>query len=156
LILNYRGLSVESIKELDCGLVSRKVRGLIAKCQGKSIINRIIFLKKTLWTESTVWWTGLGVAHRGPAAWTAQSFVGAWPSATPERRSSVHEHGEREGRLGELTRGSPGCRAVGKRSMVTAERSKCWWPVVGRSSEIEGRRRRSCGAERAEGLVALL
>jgi hypothetical protein len=37
-ILNYRGLGVESIKELDCGLVSRKVRGLIAKCQGKSII----------------------------------------------------------------------------------------------------------------------
>jgi hypothetical protein len=31
-ISNYRGLSVESIKELDCRLVSRKVRGLIAKC----------------------------------------------------------------------------------------------------------------------------
>jgi hypothetical protein len=30
---------------------------LIAKCQGKSIIGRIIFLKKTLWTESTGLWT---------------------------------------------------------------------------------------------------
>jgi hypothetical protein len=132
------------------------VRGLITKCQGKSIINRIIFLKKTLWTESTERWTGLGAAHRGPAAWTAQSFAGAWPSATLERGSSVREHGEREGRLGELTRGSPGCGAVGKRSMVMAERSKCWWPVVGRSGEIEGRRRRSCGVGRAEGLVAIL
>jgi hypothetical protein len=52
-ILNYRGLGVESVKKLDCGLVSRKVRGLIAKCQGKSIIGQIIFLKKTLWTEAT-------------------------------------------------------------------------------------------------------
>jgi hypothetical protein len=56
-ISNYRGLGVESIKELDCGLVSRKVTGLIAKCQGKSITNRIIFLKKTLWTESMGPWT---------------------------------------------------------------------------------------------------
>jgi hypothetical protein len=31
-ILNYRGLSVKFVKELDCGLVSGKVRGLIAKC----------------------------------------------------------------------------------------------------------------------------
>jgi hypothetical protein len=85
---------VESIKELDCGLVSRKVRGLIAKCQGKSITNQIIFLKKTLWTESTERWTRLGVARRGPAAWMTQSFTGAWPSATQERGSSVREHGE--------------------------------------------------------------
>jgi hypothetical protein len=56
-ISNYRGLSVESIKELDCRLVSRKVRGLIAKCQGESIIGRIIFLKKTLWTEAMGPWT---------------------------------------------------------------------------------------------------
>jgi hypothetical protein len=131
------------------------MRGLIAKCQGKSITNQIIFLKKTLWTESTERWIGLGVAHRGLAAWTAQSFAGAWPLATPEHGSSVREHGEREGRSGVLTGGSPGCGAVGKRSLVTAERSKCWWPVVGRSGEIEGRRR-SCGAGRAEGLVALL
>jgi hypothetical protein len=86
----------------------------------------------------------------------AQSFIGAWPSANPERGSSVGEHGEREGRSGELTWGSPGCGAIEKRSSVIAERSKCWWPVVGRSGEIEGRRRRSCGAGRAEGLVALL
>jgi hypothetical protein len=64
-ISNYRGLGVESIKELDCGLVSRKVRGLSAKCQGKSIIGRIIFLKKTLWTEAT-----------GP--WTKGDGVGSW------------------------------------------------------------------------------
>jgi hypothetical protein len=50
-ISNYRGLDVKSVKELDRGLVSRKVCGLIAKCQGKSIIGRIIFLKKTLWTN---------------------------------------------------------------------------------------------------------
>jgi hypothetical protein len=31
-ISNYRGLGVKSVKELDCGLVSRNVRGLIAKC----------------------------------------------------------------------------------------------------------------------------
>jgi hypothetical protein len=31
-ISNYRGLGVKSVKELDCGLVSGKVRGLIAKC----------------------------------------------------------------------------------------------------------------------------
>jgi hypothetical protein len=68
----------------------------------------------------------------------------------------VCEHEEQEGRSDELTRGSPGCGTVGKRSLVTAERSKCWWPVVGRLGEIEGRRRRSCGAGRAEGLVALL
>jgi hypothetical protein len=37
-ISNYRGLDVKSVKELDRGLVSRKVCGLIAKCQGKSII----------------------------------------------------------------------------------------------------------------------
>jgi hypothetical protein len=55
--LNYRGLGVKSVKELDCGLVSGKVKGLIAKCQGKSIISRIIFLKKTLWTEFTGLWT---------------------------------------------------------------------------------------------------
>jgi hypothetical protein len=67
-ISNYRGLGVKSIKELDYGFVSRKVRGLIAKCQGKSITDRIIFLKKTLLTESTERWTGLGAAHRGPAA----------------------------------------------------------------------------------------
>jgi hypothetical protein len=68
----------------------------------------------------------------------------------------MREHGEREGRSGELTRGSPGCGAVGKRSLVTAERLKCWWPVLGRSGEIEGRRRRGYGVGRAEGLVALL
>jgi phenolic acid decarboxylase len=56
-ILNYRGLSLKSIKELDYRLDSGKVRGLIAKCQGKSITGRIIFLKKTLWTESTGPWT---------------------------------------------------------------------------------------------------
>jgi hypothetical protein len=56
-ISNYRGLGVKSVKELDCGLVSRKVRGLIAKCLGKSITGQIIFLKKTLWTESTGPWT---------------------------------------------------------------------------------------------------
>jgi hypothetical protein len=53
-ILNYRGLGEKSVKELDCGLVPAKVRGWIAKCQGKSITGRIIFLKKTLWTESMV------------------------------------------------------------------------------------------------------
>jgi hypothetical protein len=82
-ISNYRGLGVKSIKELDCGLVSGNVRGLISKCEGKLIIGSIIFLKKTMWTESTERWTGLRVAHRGPAAWTAQSFTGAWPSAAP-------------------------------------------------------------------------
>jgi hypothetical protein len=56
-ILNYRVLGVKSVKELDCGLVSEKVRGLIAKCQGKSITVRIIFLKKTLWIESMGPWT---------------------------------------------------------------------------------------------------
>jgi hypothetical protein len=70
-ISNYKVLGVKSVKEFDCGLVSGKVMGLIAKCLGKSIIGRIIFLKKTLWTESRVrgpremasvhgpWWTGL-------------------------------------------------------------------------------------------------
>jgi hypothetical protein len=56
-ISNYKGLGVKSIKGLDCRLISRKVRGLIAKCQGKSITGRIIFLKKTLWTESMGPWT---------------------------------------------------------------------------------------------------
>jgi hypothetical protein len=37
-ISNYKGLGVKSVKELDCGLVSGKVMGLIAKCLGKSII----------------------------------------------------------------------------------------------------------------------
>jgi hypothetical protein len=49
-ISNYRGLGVKFVMELDCGLVSGKVRGLIAKCQGKLITGLIIFLKKTLWT----------------------------------------------------------------------------------------------------------
>jgi hypothetical protein len=31
-ILNYRVLGVKSVKELYCGLVFGKVRGLIAKC----------------------------------------------------------------------------------------------------------------------------
>jgi hypothetical protein len=61
-ISNYRGLGVKSVKELDCGLVSGKVRGLIAKCQGKLITGRIIFLKKTLMTESTGPWTKGGGA----------------------------------------------------------------------------------------------
>jgi hypothetical protein len=56
-ISNYKGLGVKSMKGLDCRLISRKVRGLIAKCQGKSITGRIIFLKKTLWTESMGPWT---------------------------------------------------------------------------------------------------
>jgi hypothetical protein len=113
-------------------------------------------MKKTLWTESTERWIGLGAAHRGPSAWIVQSFTGAWPSAAPERGSSVREHKEREGRSGELTRGSSGCGAAGERSSAMAESSKWWWLVVGRSGEREGRRRRSCGAGRAEGLVALL
>jgi hypothetical protein len=68
-ISNYKGLGVKSIKELDYGLVFGKVRGLIANCHRKSITGQIIFLKKTLWTESTrqwtkgdgarPWWTGL-------------------------------------------------------------------------------------------------
>jgi hypothetical protein len=64
-ISNYGGLGVKSVKGLDCGLVSGKVMGLIAKCQGKSIIGRIIFLKKTLWTES-----------KGP--WTKGDGAGSW------------------------------------------------------------------------------
>jgi hypothetical protein len=36
-ISNYRGVGVKSVKELDYELVSGKVRGLIAKCQGKLI-----------------------------------------------------------------------------------------------------------------------
>jgi hypothetical protein len=113
-------------------------------------------MKKTLWTESTERWTGLGVAHRGPAAWMTQSFVGAWLSAALEHGSSVREHREREGRSGELTQGSPGCGAAGEQSSAVVESSKWWRPMVGCSGEKEGRRRGSCGAGRAEGLVILL
>jgi hypothetical protein len=61
-ISNYRGVGVKSVKELDYELVSAKVRGLIAKCQGKLITGQIIFLKKTLWTDSTGLWTKGGGA----------------------------------------------------------------------------------------------
>jgi hypothetical protein len=55
---------------LDYGLVSGKVRGLIAKCSGKLITGRIIFLKKNLCTESIEQWTGLGVAPVHGLWWT--------------------------------------------------------------------------------------
>jgi hypothetical protein len=74
-ILNYRGLDVKSTKELGYGLVSGKVGGLIAKCQGKSITERIIFLKKTLWTESTGPWTkGDGTSSWSMVDWASYPF----------------------------------------------------------------------------------
>jgi hypothetical protein len=76
-ISNYRGLGVKSVKELDCGLVSGKVRGLIAKCQGKLITRRIIFLKKTLWTESMGPWTKGG----GTGPWSMVDQT-SYPFAT--------------------------------------------------------------------------
>jgi hypothetical protein len=101
-ISNYKGLGVKSIKGLDCRLISRKVRGLIAKCQGKSITRRIIFLKKTLWLSPWgrgpwvmvpahgPWWTGL--LTPSPASNPGPPIRIQWPE---KRRLGSDSHGWR-------------------------------------------------------------
>jgi hypothetical protein len=114
-------------KELDCGLVSEKVMGLIAKCQGELIIGRIIFLKKTLWTKSIERWTELGVAHRGLAAWTAQSFGGAWPLAAPCAGAQGYRG---RGRGGGGGGGEHICGLIGAREVGKRWRGREGWPTA--------------------------
>jgi hypothetical protein len=46
---------------------------------------------------------GSGVAHHGPAPWTAQSFTGAWPLTAPVAGILPRWHGEVKGTPMKLT-----------------------------------------------------
>jgi hypothetical protein len=54
-------------KFLDCGFISKELRGLSAKCP-KLDFSRIVFLKENPWTESTSPWTTGAPVHRGLAS----------------------------------------------------------------------------------------
>jgi hypothetical protein len=71
----------------------------------------------------------VGRQHSGTTKRAAASdgtLIRARPPAAPERGSLVHEHGEREGRSWELTRGSLRCGAAREGSSVAAEILKRW------------------------------
>jgi hypothetical protein len=88
-ISNYRGLSAKSVKELDCGFLSGKVSGLIAKCQRKSITGRIFFGRKLYGLSPREcgpretapvhgpWWAGLHTPL--PASNPAPQIQIQWP-----------------------------------------------------------------------------
>jgi hypothetical protein len=60
-------ISGPNCKFLDCGLISKKPRGLSVKCLKLDFLG-IVFLKENPWTESTSPWTTGAPVHRGLAS----------------------------------------------------------------------------------------
>jgi hypothetical protein len=96
-------------KFMDCGLISKKSRGLSAKCPKLDFLG-IVFLKENPWTESTSLWTA-----------PARSTVDRRPlPRSGARRSSASGHsgarelrprgGGEEGRVGEPNGGVAAAR----------------------------------------------
>jgi hypothetical protein len=87
-------------KFLDCRLISKKPRGLSAKCLKLDFLG-IVFLKENSWTESTSSWTTRAPVHHGLAS------VADW-RGSPElgRRAprSTKAHHDCTGRTGSSPR----------------------------------------------------
>jgi hypothetical protein len=54
--LNSKGLGAKSLKDMDCGLISRKWKGLSEKWLDFDL-SMNCFLEEIPWTESTSLWT---------------------------------------------------------------------------------------------------
>jgi hypothetical protein len=87
-------------KFLDCGLNSKKPRGLSAKCL-KLDFSGIVFQKENPWTESTCPWTTGAPVHRGLASVTDRRTSPELGRRAP-RSTKAHHDIQASGRKAKL------------------------------------------------------
>jgi hypothetical protein len=125
-------------KIMDCGLISKKPRGLNEKCQ-KLEFSGNCFPKGKPWTESTSPWTASGT---GPRSSSRKRLAGERLERRPRARNLTAVEGKGRGDSGEPHQLQEGRRSIGHdwATVGNNRRRRCsvGWMLRTRKRAIEG------------------